>query len=207
MFGMLYFIITIFYPAYSFNINLSKRIGSFLGLKGSSNICMKMKKDSRIQYYCYETLIDSVKSVNGCNQIKDFYGMNGNWKEVCYRSLARRLKDATVCQESQDNENIKSLCYEEVAEASLDANLCELATDSIRKGNCYYILAQKLNKLDLCYKAEEYKNNCLTEFAYKLRDATLCKSVDNNVNYYYEETPKDRCLRYSQGEKDPVMIY
>ena len=207
VFGLMYFIFSILFPAYSFKINLSERIGSFLGSKGNSNICMKMKKDSNFQYHCYEALINSVKLVEECDLIKDYYGHNGNWKDVCFTTLAGRLKDKDICMKVSDNEITKSGCYSTVAEASLDENICELATNSYSQGSCFEYIAENKNKPNLCFKAGEYKNNCLTEFAYRLRDASLCEDVDNNVNYYYEETPKDRCLRYSKGEKDPVMIY
>ena len=172
----------------------AESLGRLLGLKGDSDICMNATNSST-QFYCYETVINSTESIQECDNFKDNLGVNGNWKYVCYRNLARRLKDKEICRKVIDDEDARSLCYAQVAQAALDEKICELATVPNRQGYCYNILGQKLNKPDLCFKAVDYEGSCFIELAYINRDSTLCENI-------VEAKPKDRCLRYAQGQRD-----
>ena len=180
-------------------------IGSMPGYFGNPELCRNVTDKNSLKYYCYETVMKSIDSAEECDSMKDDFSVNGNWKHVCYTGVAERQKNKNICLKITDDEDIKSFCYSQVAVALLDEKVCDLATGPYRRGYCFYTLALKLQKPNLCFRAEEYKNGCFIELAYILKDVALCENVPINTNDE-QESPKERCIRYSRGQKDPIMI-
>jgi hypothetical protein len=164
-----------------------------------SNTCKRMAGEyNQNKYECYMAYVSSAESPYDCQIMQSEVGVNGDWKDVCYRNLAAKKKDTSLCNYVRENEDIRSLCYEQVAESSLNSDICNMASSQSRRGTCYMNLAGSLKRPELCQKAEEYTDSCYVLIAGTLRDSMYC----NNVSV----ARKDECLKSSRGESTFLIL-
>lgn len=100
----------------------------------------------------------------------------------CYRELAERNKDITICDEIRAGrgdstaEEQKEFCYEEVAHEKKDPAICPLISASGRRDSCYlwFKICEKVS-------ATDSRDYCWTRKARANHDPALCSNISDLV--------------------------
>jgi hypothetical protein len=124
----------------------------------------------------YSTLGD-VKSVGDCERL---------WPgdpDTCYRDLAIKLDDLSLCDKLTSELYPKSECYSQVytslAYKLKDVNMCYKITEIGFKGDCYIGVAKRTKNSSICELYKATVDYCYEEVALELNDSNLCDKIEN----------------------------
>ncbi len=158
-------------------------------IKNDSKVCNRLVSNQRFD--CIKELALYLNDVDYCDEIPSEFRYGSleyeyamNFKADCYIDYAIKVEDMSYCKEVDFGDSIFN-CYDKFARIKKDPEICENipTTTTYSKGWCYSNMAQFLNDISLCDKAEKTKPFCYYYFAVKNKDLGLCNSIDKDSSF------------------------
>jgi len=169
-----------------YKVNCYKAISK---IKKDSQICNRLVSDQRFD--CIKEMALYFNNTNYCDEIPLGYRYGSldyeyamNFKADCYIDYALKTGDISYCEKVDVGDSIFN-CYDKFARLKQDPSICEniKTTETYSKGWCYSNMAQFLNDITLCEKAEKTKPFCYYYFATKNKDIGLCNNIDEDSEF------------------------
>lgn len=169
-----------------YKVNCYKAIAK---IKNSTKICDKLVANSRFD--CLKEMAFYFNSTDYCDGIPSVYTLGSleyhysqNFRAECYVDYAINIDNMDYCEIVDVGDSIFN-CYDKFARLKEDSLICEKikTTATYSKGWCYSNMAQFLNDVRLCEKAEKTKPFCYYYFATKTNKAELCEKIDETSDF------------------------
>ncbi len=169
-----------------YKVNCYKDIAK---IKKSEKVCNRLISNQRFE--CLSEMALYFNDVSYCDEIPVGYNIGSleyeyamNFKGDCYIDYAVKIDDLSYC-ESVDFGDVIFNCYDKFARIKKDSSICEniRTTDTYSKGWCYSNMAQFLDDISLCEKAEKTQPFCYYYFATKLKNIELCSKIDRSSSF------------------------
>ncbi len=144
---------------------------------------------------CFIYMSEQQQNIGICDRIKEID--RNSWEDVrddCYLnyygifnmtgSTKQKNNDPAIC-EGLLSRSGRNICYYNMAEAHGDASFCDKYVAESKgeigsKDNCYFKIAMKKNKGELCDKISDYvyaQQQCYYRIAKEKSDASLCEKI------------------------------
>lgn len=152
-------------------------------LTGVSAICEN--------HQCTPFYITNAASSNNCERLK---GKTAYFD--CYQSLAKKLKDETICENLNEGTFWQRDCYQDLALLKSDHNICKIVFQEEQKehnlGKCYAKIAAQTKNSAICDELTYYydRDLCYTDFSDAViasQDSSLCEKAGNRTSECYEK--------------------
>ena len=160
----------------------------FLSGCSSGNGVVEKKIDKEIDFYkemgectksdsytveesslCYSQLAPKIKKMEDCIQMPEYV------QEICTMSVAKELKNITLCESVKNKEK----CYAGVGGASGDANICGKISNEFMHDECLKLAAATNKSTEACefIKRQDSKEYCYLGVAKASGDEGVCKKI------------------------------
>lgn len=169
-----------------YKVNCYKAISK---IKNDVKICERLVSDQRFDcitefalYFDDVAYCDEIPLGFRFGSLEYEYAMN--FKADCYTDYAIKTDNMSYCEKVDFGDSIFN-CYDKFARLKREPGICEniKTTETYNKGWCYSNMAQFLNDITLCEKAEKTKPFCYYYFATKLRNMELCEEIDEGSSF------------------------
>lgn len=169
-----------------YKVNCYKAIAK---IKNDIKICDRLVSNQRFD--CIKELALYLDDTSYCDEIPLGFRFGSleheyalNFKAECYIDYGVKTDNMFYCEIIDVGDSIFN-CYDKFARIKRDPSICEniKTTATYNKGWCYSNMAQFLNDISLCEKAEKTKPFCYYYFAVKNKDTGLCNNIDKDSSF------------------------
>ncbi len=169
-----------------YKVNCYKDIAK---IKKNSEICNRLVSNSKLE--CIKEMALYLNDTAYCDEIPKGYKFGSldyeyamHFKAECYTDYAIKNNNMSYCEVVDVGDSVFD-CYNKFAIVNKDPSICEKikTTGTYNKGWCYSNMAQFLNDIRLCEKAEKTKPFCYYYFATKIKKIELCEKIDETSDF------------------------
>ncbi len=102
-----------------------------------------------------------LRTSNGWNKDRSTADMNKDCNNLCDAAQGMQNNDASACEKSEWI--LRDTCYSDIAKKTKDATLCEKVSGKLFINSCYSSVAEELQDASLCDKIADqiFKEICL----------------------------------------------